>query len=65
MFIQSIKDGIFRDYIIKKRFPYTQIRITVKKKNLKIKNRLLLKRRNGGQRNEDYILKLLFFLLIN
>ena len=32
LFIQSIKDGIFRDYIIKKRFPYTQIRITVKKK---------------------------------
>ena len=30
-----MKDGIFRNYIIKKRFPYTQIRITVMSKKFK------------------------------
>ena len=51
--------GYFEIISLKKRFPYTQIRIAViGRKNLKIK---LLKRRNGGHRNEVYFLKLLFF----
>ena len=52
-----MKDGIFRNYIIKKRFPYKDGIL----RNYIIKKRLL-KRRNGGQR---VFLNYYFFLLMN